>query len=237
MALDVPRTPWREFLAGLDWRQGQHVSALGANGSGKSTLLLKLMEKRRYRLLMLTKPRDTTLSKWLESQKITKISKWPGPSRDYSLALWPPLRNRSDMDAQARIFSDAINGYTQARTRRKIEGAFQQGGWTILIDEVRVFMDLDLKRELTMLLTQGRSNDLTIVCGAQRPRYVPVEMLSEPTHLFLFHCSDRYDLERLADIGGRRVNDIRRIVPELNGHEFLYINKRTGALAVSEVVL
>lgn len=235
MVSPIEISPWRTLRSqfAATWQQGQHVTALGANGSGKSTLLLDIARIRENVVLLLTKPRDPTLSDYIERYKYTKISSWPPPSKKYRIALWPPFRNKFDYPRMARTFENAINGYTH--NKQQIEGIMSQGCWTVVADEMRMMQRLGLEDDMVMLLTQGRSNDISLLCGAQRPRHIPVEMLTEPTHLFLFHCSDKYDIDRLSEIGGRRTEEIKALVPKLKEYQFLYVNKRKGTLAISKV--
>jgi energy-coupling factor transporter ATP-binding protein EcfA2 len=232
--LDAPNTlPWKTFLAGFRWQQGEHITALGANGSGKSTLLLALVKNEPHVVLLLTKPRDPTLETFIKQNDFKRLYSWPPSYDDNRIALWPRFRSVEDYSTMGNTFYRAINGYKE--NKQRIDGIFQQGGWVLVADEMRVMQRLGLEDTMVMLLTQGRSNDLSIVCGAQRPRHVPVEMLSEPTHLFLYHCSDKYDIDRLSDIGGRRTEEIKQIVPMLEQYQFLYVNKRNGTLAISKV--
>lgn len=222
---------WSVLRKSIDWKQGEHVTALGASGSGKSTLLLDLISKRRYVVLMLTKRVDPTLATYIKRHKFVRISRWPAGYDDDRIAFWPVIRHTTDYKVLAPAYAEVIDG----NDKRKVQGAFEQGNWTILFDEMRVMDKMGITDAITATLTQGRSSGLSIVSGAQRPRHVPVEMLSEPTHLFLFHCSDKYDLDRLSDIGGRRVNEIKAIVPQLHEYQFLYVNKRNGTIAISKV--
>jgi hypothetical protein len=232
--MDMVRSiEWRRFLRSLRWQQGDDVTILGPKGSGKTTLELELIKKRACVVLFLTKPRDRVLSAYIKENEYTIYRRWEAHTIEDKIALWPPFDDESSFYKQHIIFREAING-----RGRKEPGIFKQGGWTIVIDEVLYFTEeLKLEPSLRMLWTQGRSNDLTLVAGSQRPRDIPQLMLSQPVHFFLFNVGDDYEVERIAKIITRVSKEIRYIVPRLAKHEFLYVNKDTGELVKSKVEL
>lgn len=230
----MPKILWSDFLRyiGRNWRQGEHVSIIGTTGSGKSVLELQLLTARQYVVLFLTKGKDSTLTKYIKDNEFTVIKNWPPSGFDEKIALWPKFVNVDSFEAQRRVFQRAING------DRKTSGIFSEGGWSIGIDEVMYFTEeLHLQNELRMLWTQGRSNDLSLVACTQRPRDVPQLMLNQWSHLFVFQTSDTYELKRLTEIGGRIGQQIKEIVPYLQQHDFLYVNRRTNEYYISKVSL
>ena len=85
-----------------------------------------------------------------------------------------------------------------------LEDTYRQGGWTVVLDELRYVTDiLRLKRHVQLLLLQGRSLGVSVVSGSQRPRHVPLEAYSMARHLFLWQTTDRQDLRRIGDFSGR----------------------------------
>lgn len=227
-------TPWLQFIQSFtrNWRQGEHVTIIGATGSGKSLLAMELVKRRKFYILFLTKGRDKTLDHFIRENDVEVIEKWPHSGFDDKIALWPRFKDISSFQTQHTVFRQAINGYI--KNGRKIDGVYAEGGWTILVDEVMYFIDeLSLKDELRMLWTQGRSNDLSLVASSQRPREVPQLMLNQWSHLFVFQTSDKYEIDRLAGIGGNLSAIIKREVPQLKRHHFLYINRQIGNYAIS----
>jgi len=206
------------------WRQGEHVSIIGSTGTGKSFLALRIVALRENYVLLLTKGNDKTLDKFLASNDVEITETWPPSGFSDKVALWPRFRSVESFQQQHIVFKNAINGYRKGT--RKIDGIYSEGGWTVLIDEVMYFREeLHLDTELRMLWTQGRSNDISLVAGTQRPRDVPQLMLNQWTHLFVFQTTDSYELRRLAEIGGNIAELIKITVPSLGRHEFLYINR------------
>lgn len=223
-------TDWTSFRRAFqhDWKAGQHVSIIGSTGSGKSYLALRLLLLREYFILFLAKANDATLTSFLASHKIDKIPRWP-PDDPFArrYALWPTFRGVDSFASQATVFREAINGNRKA----KVKGVFAEGGWTVYIDEVMYFVDqLRLEKELEMLWTQGRSNNLSLVACSQRPRAIPQLMLDQWSHLFVFGTSDQYELRRLREIGGTAAAIVQREVPKLQRHSFLYVNRAGDAL-------
>jgi len=226
----VPWHRFREYLRRV-WKQGEHVSIVGPTGSGKSLLALEVIRLREHAVLFLTKGRDKTADTFIEQNDYEVITRWPPSGFENKVALWPRFTGVDSFQMQREVFSAAING------NRKTSGIYAQGGWTILIDEVMYFTEeLHLDQELRMLWTQGRSNDISLVAGTQRPRNVPQLMLNQWSHLFLFQTSDYYEVKRLSEIGGNEATIIKRYLSTLGRHEFMYINRVTGENFRSKVV-
>lgn len=223
---------WSEFYnTHFIWEQGEHVTAIGPTGQGKTTLCLALLEKRQYPVVLACKPRDEVLDD-VKKYGYEIVRKWPPgkfggrfykPSTTPKLALWPPSERLHSRHKQRQVFLDFL------------EDAFQSGGYALFADEIRYLTnDLKLEPEMTRILLQGRSLGLSLVSSTQRPRHVPLEIYSQPTHLFLFRESDRQNLQRLSEIGGVNTDEVKRIVQVLPDHHFLYLNTRSGELAVSK---
>lgn len=228
--------PWARFLPWFtkQWAAGEHVTIIGPTGSGKSYLALQLIKTRSYYILLLTKGKDKTLDRFIAREDIDIIRRWPPDGFTQKVALWPRFTGAESFQHQHTVFREAINGYVKGG--RKIDGIYTEGVWTVLIDEVMYFKEeLHLETELRMLWTQGRSNDISLVAGSQRPRDVPQLMLNQWSHLFVFQTSDRYEIQRLSDIGGNISQIIKDTVPRLNRHEFLYLNRVTAEAVRSKV--
>lgn len=181
--------PWSEFLPSWDWQQGQHVTMIGPTGSGKTTLIRSILSRRDYVVFAATKPQDSTIDA-LEAEGFQVVRKWR-PEFDRQV-LWPKIERMGDMEDQRREI-----GYM-------LEDAYEQGGWTVVLDELRYITDhLRLKQHVQLLLLQGRSLGVSVVSGSQRPRHVPLEAYSQASHLFLWRTNDRQDLRRIREFSGR----------------------------------
>ena len=182
-------TPWSKFLPAWDWQQGQHVTMIGPTGSGKTTMIRAILSRRDYVVFAATKPKDSTID-LLESEGFTVVRKW-SPRFDRQV-LWPKIERMGDLSVQRKEIG------------LMMEDAYQQGGWTVVLDELRYVTDhLRLKQHVQLLLLQGRSLGVSVVSGSQRPRHVPLEAYSQAQHLFLWQTSDRQDLRRIREFSGR----------------------------------
>lgn len=222
---------WRRFVNTLKWNDGEHIAIFGPTGSGKTTLLLELLKNRDTVVLLLNKVKDSTSSRFIEQQDYTLYRNWEETSPyDDKIALWPPFYNKASFKTQEDVFDTAING------RGKVKGIFQQGNWTVAIDEVLYFVDqLDLRDDLNLLWSQGRSNGISVIAGSQRPFYVPQLMLSSWTHLFAFEPTNEYDTQKIVNTAGKPSKELARILPELKEYEFAYANRKSREVVVSKV--
>lgn len=212
---------WDDFYSGLRWEQGEHVTLIGPTGLGKTTMIRALLPKRRYVVFVATKPRDSTVDK-LEAQGFRVTRRW-SPQYDRTV-LWPRLRDPADIATQ------------RAEVAAMLDDAYRQGGWTVVLDELRYVTDfLKLSRPVQLLLLQGRSLGVSVVSGSQRPRYVPLEAYSQARHLFLWKTRDRQDLMRLGDFSGNvspvEVGRALRLLPDR--YACLYLGA-DGKLAITK---
>lgn len=224
--LGVPVIPWSRFAAELDWRQGEHVTMVGTTGSGKSTLAMQLLPMRQYRTIVCVKPRDQLMRRIARVEDYHLATSWPPKKADADrIILWPPNRGDENMLDQA----DEV-----ARCLRNL---YREGRWCIYLDELEWITDskyMGLERVVNPLWQHGRSLGLSLVVGAQRPRHVPMLAYDQATHLFLWQNSDKYNRERMGDLGGMDSKRIMHIMARLPKHVFLYVNTRDGTLAVSK---
>jgi energy-coupling factor transporter ATP-binding protein EcfA2 len=209
------------------WNQGEHVAMIGPTGSGKTTLALSLLPRRQYVLAYGTKPKDATLDRLVRSagwRLVRTIDKMPNVVRGATrIVFWPKFLTPDDQARQA---------YQIGASMRQ---AFVDGGWCLFIDELW-YMEkvLGLGRMVESLLTQGRSIGLSIVCGTQRPAHVTLLIYDQCSHLFLWRDNDERNLKRLSGINGLNAEVIRSTVATLARHEVLYVNTRTGYMAVTK---
>lgn len=199
---------------------------IGPTGSGKTTLALALLDMRAYVVALATKPRDDTMNKLVKAAGWRKITAWPPPPSlrgGQKVVLWPRFVRPEDMRAQAIELDHALREM------------FVQGSWTIFADELYYLChQLKLTGLLEMIWTQGRSMDLTLVGGTQRPAHVPLLAYDQATHLFFWRDNDETNLRRIGGLGGLNSNLIRATVAQLPKHHFLYVNTRTGELLTAK---
>jgi len=221
--------PWETFLAErFVWQQGEHVTMVGPTGSGKTTLALAILELRQYVLAFGTKPKDRTMDSLVRSSGWRLIRTWDKMPKPWlysalRVVFWPKFTTPDDQPQQAYEIGQAMRG------------AFVQGGWCLFVDELW-YMDhvLGLKRMIEALWTQGRSIDLSIVAGTQRPAHVSLLAYDQATHVFFWRDNDERNLTRISGMNGLNARLIRSTVSTLAAHEVLYVNTRTGAMVVTK---
>lgn len=221
----VPVVPFADVLAGIDWRQGEHVALVGPTGVGKTTLGLGLVGLRKWVMLIATKPKDKTL-KGLTRRGWVKVERMPTPAvhrmvdagRGARVILWPKYVDRTSAPAQARAI------------RAGIDHVFRSGAWCIFADDTQYLTkSLGLRSDLETLWNQARAMGVSLVASTQRPRWVPVECWANSTHLFIWHTAHGDDMRALGNIAGADPSIIRKIVSQLPEHHALYVNTRRPA--------
>jgi len=216
-----PRETWDEHLAGLDWKQGEHILIAAPTGSGKTDLASQLVDRRGYVVDFITKTKDPIFDSpaYRNWRRITDWQPGKAPGKfDTRVLLW--TRTMETMaqtrDVQREVFKKAL------------EDIFKRGGWTLVFDELHYLTDngfLNLYDEIAILFHMGRSNNVTLVPLTQRPAWIPKIIYSSVSHAYIARTKDAADLKRLSDLGGVDGKLIAKAVSELETkHDFLYVN-------------
>lgn len=183
----------------IHWKQGEHIAIVGRTGSGKTYLVSKLTQLRQYVVILRTKPDKNKFPNFVTVRHASAMQHW----RSERILLEPEYRYQ------------ALEGY------RMLEQSWQDGGWTVVIDENWYAEQIGLKPYIIRGLTQGRSKDISMMVGMQRPVDISRFALSEITHLFVFRCEGR-DLK--FSLRDSTVDEIVPAVRNLKGHNFVYYN-------------
>lgn len=209
----IPVVSFEEHLAGLDWLQGEHVAIVGPTGQGKTTLALRLLERRKWVVILATKPKDDTL-KGLRGYSV--IRKWPAPRPDVRrLILWPKWSSPQDDSSQKRVFHHALMAI------------FKAGSWCVFADDTQYLGEhMGLRRDLNAMWLNARSIGVSLMAATQRPVWVPREMWANSTHLYIFGTRNGDDLRSLGSLAGLDAKEARAVVGSLPKYHALYINLR-----------
>jgi len=229
-----PVIEWDEWFAGMQgghhrWVDDEHFTLIGTTGCGKTTLAQQLLTLREYVACLATKPRDESLTRFINDPAYTVMREWKdlpvqGRHAAKKRLIWPKLEDLN---------------YDQHWQRHHIENAldemFTQGGWNIYVDEVRYLAtELGLRRKLNLYLLQYRAMGGSLLAGTQRPAWIPREFYSQSQHMCLWQQSDPDDLRRIAGIGAFNSQFIRQLLPRLSRHQFLYLYVPTRYACISQ---
>lgn len=231
LSQDAPRVPWDKFITKtFEWRQGEHVSLIGATGRGKTTMLMELLPLHPFVAVFATKIKDPTMDKLIAGRNgaaYQRMERWRrlDPYNVPRRVIWPSRTTIKELQTvQQDVFEDAF------------ENIYAEGGWTVAIDELWWYTNiLSLGMHIRVLLLQGRSADISMIMSTQKPAFVPTEIYSQSTHLLLWGDNDKRNLDRLGEINARDSSLVRAIVRELEENQVLYINTRTGKMARTHV--
>lgn len=211
---------WEEFERRFRWRQGEHVVAVAPTEAGKTTLFLKLLRYRGANLFFGTKIKDPAYDYMLKHMGYTRIEHlsevrtW----HNNKLLLWPRKGKtiRETMQIQHDAFDEALNDI-----------ATHEKPWTLWLDEAKYAAEnLGLKMPITYCVEQLRTVGGTVVCGGQRPAFMPKSVISNASHAFLWRSANRDDAQVLSDMGGIDARAVRDEMLTLGKHEMLYIHIR-----------
>lgn len=217
---DAPRVPWDVFLKRLEWNQGEHFALIGPTGQGKTNMLINLLPLRQYVAVMATKPRDDTMDALAEhGYRIMRTWENVSARKFPRRILWPDATSLESDEIQRTVFHDAFGRI------------YRSGGWTIAIDELWYIVNvLNLGKDVKTFLLQGRSLGISMIMATQRPAWVPLEVYDQSTHLMFWRDNDETNLRRLSGISYRSADLLRGIIPDLDRHQVLYVNTRTGQM-------
>jgi AAA domain-containing protein len=207
--LRIPAFDRSALALPIPWQQGEHVAVIGDTGSGKTYLINKLIAQRQWVIFFRTKRDRTRLDGFKTIRRASGID-----DGTHTRFVLDPAHSRQ-----------ILEGY------ELIERVWKDGYWTLVIDEQWYLENrLKLTREIEQLLTQGRSMNISVVMGMQRPAFVSRFCISQCTHLFAFRMDGR-------DVKSVRDATTERIVPaisQLRGHKFAYYNRPARFVALGE---
>lgn len=210
--VELPAEMREKMRLPFPWEQGQHLSIIGGTGSGKTTLANALIQWRKYTLALRSKADRTPL---------------PG----LQVKTYPALRKAMANENVSRILVDPPYEKQLPMFWNACELAWKQKSWAIYFDELFYLQDIGLEKQVRRFLTQGRSQNLTTICGMQRPVGVTRYALSEPMHLISFRVEPR-DIKTLAELGAEKWAEQ---VAELEEYQFAWYHRAKREVFVGRV--
>jgi len=225
----LPEYTLDEWLASLDWKQGEHFIIMGPTGTGKTTVVHPILDRREYVIVMAVKHFDDTLDRFKNGHEYGReryniIKRWPPTYPRHRVVYWTKPKNLDKLSEQAKSIHKTLNTL------------YKQGGWTIVVDDAGyVTGTLGLGSAVGVLLNQGRSSYITMVLVVTRPSSViakvPKEALTQPRHKVLFKFENEDELKACAAIANISLYDMRRFQamletnPQKGFSDFLYAGK------------
>lgn len=220
---------WRRLKPAIRWLQGQHALTVGGTGSGKTTVSGELLPRRSLVVVCVSKGGDRVLSgPYFEEYRL--IRKWPGPSDEKRVMLWPlPSKTISETrEAKAVVFRNMFDDILLRR-----------GLWCVDIDETHYMSEtLRLSGEITDMMEQGRSMDISMWNNTQRPAGIPLSVYVNSAHGFFFRTQEEYDVQRLGRLINRHttIREMMANIQRLDDHEFIYMDKSGRIPPVRSIV-
>jgi len=126
----------------------------------------------------------------------------------------PRVNTRADLAVMRQVHQQAL------------QGAFEQGRWTVAIDEFQLLADrrmANLSVEVETLLIAARDKGVSVVTLFQRPANVPRAAAEMASWLFLGLTLDTDTVNRLAEITGRPKTDIRGAISGLASRDYSWL--------------
>lgn len=221
---EVEAKPWGEFLPWFRavWKPGEHLASIAPTGAGKSTFVIGVLQHcRNYVLAFDPKGGDSTLrgSRW------PRLPNWPPPPTVYDdmregipqrFIVGPGATLSTDLAIQREVFY------------RALRGAFDDGGWTVYVDELQLMADrrmMNLAAEVERLLISARFKGLSVVTAYQRPANVPRSAADQATWVAVSYTRDRDVVDRVAEILGRPKPEIRGALNGLEPYSWIVVGR------------
>lgn len=235
---DVVRFPRDVFLNEVwDYEAGQHVTVLAPSGGGKTYMAQQLLEKtittELTAVMLVMKPRDSTVQSYATRNKLRIVRDWP-PTGGNAMArvfrekpkgwvLWPRETGDPDLDDERH----------EAIFRRAIRERYRKGQTIIFADETySLEKEMDLGKDLNRVWTKGRSMGTGLWAASQRPRHISL-WAYQSHHLFIGKDPDVQSQKRLAEIGGGIDPDaVLATMDKLERYEFIYINRDERTMCI-----
>ena len=220
--------PWDVHLAWFAdmWKVGQHKALVGPTDSGKTTYAVPILRLRRFVLAFDPKGGDSRLA----ASGFTPCPKWPpggkirediAEGRPARLVVGFPCQTLADKKRLRKLQADAM------------EGAWEEGGWTLYLDEFQVLADrrmMGLDKMAEELLISARDpKRMTIVTSYQAPAWVPTASTRQAQWFAVWKTLDVNIIKALAEKMGRDWREMLRIMRAMPRHHILIGGTDTDA--------
>ncbi len=166
---------------------GERAIFAGQTGSGKTTAILKALTVYygKRQIIIADTKNDPTIESLAgpvatELKDLPKLAKWP----DNPLVIYRPVAGELSDLTILDAFCDWV---------------YRRGKTILVIDELGQFSaGSHAGPGLTSVFARGRTAEVTVLAGTQRPVNVPIIAFTESQLFFIFRLLFRNDRERLA---------------------------------------
>lgn len=217
-----------------EWEPGEHMSIIAPTGEGKTTVLTSILNDvgRKYELAFDPKGGDSTLA----SLGWRRIATVPDPPEWWQFYRRNPYRDMAEGRPFRAIVGPVVHTVDDERRLRlnlgrSLEKVFNQGGWTVAIDEFQVLADrrlMDLGKPAERLLIAARDKGVSVVMLFQAPRWVPRASQDQSKWNFIGLTRDRDVIARLSEILGRSRAEVQGAIDGLGARPYSWLIARNN---------
>lgn len=206
----------------LAWHVGQHITLVGTTGDGKTYLAKDICEMRKWCVVIATKKADESLKRFnRESGNWHTVTSWPPDFHQQHVLYWSRPKTLGNFEDQ------------RIRIYNALAGIYYAGGWTCYLDDVfYIASTLHLNEVVKMMYTQVRSQDVSLIGSIQRPAWVPVEVLSQSSHMLIFGLHNLNDVETSAKEQGIKPAMLKLAVEKLQKYDFIWVRRGRDPIIV-----
>jgi hypothetical protein len=180
-----------------------------------------MMKRGMWSVYLWTKPRDKTISNFIVKNRFKIVTKPP-----FNFKREP---GKFAIKAEAKSLKD-LRAAQEGLFANAMDATWMTGKLALVLDELRYLTQiLGLQDAVSVLFLQARSSSITLIAGSQRPRWIPIEAMSESKHFFIGPLLDKKDRQRLAEV--LPLSTIL-LTEHLLENEFVYANMSGMAVIV-----
>jgi len=203
------------------WKLSEHIGVVAPTGAGKSWIVRDLLLMKKHAVVIATKSKDKTLDRYIKEDGFYRIDHWPPEWYQHHVLVWKTAKELGEFRPQQALIYLVMNDI------------YKRGGYCLYFDDLYYVAEtLKLKQPIQMLYTQVRSGGVSLISSMQRPRWVPLEAVSQSTFLLVGRIRDEYDVERAAAGMGISKKMLLAAIAELDEYEFLLLQQSKEPLHI-----